>query len=171
VLVGWTADLCLTHDPRSHCVADAVMSVVVSCLGCARGAGLYVGINGCSLKTGEQLEVLRGIPLERIMLETDCPWCEIKPTHASHAHVRTAFETRKKEKYDPACCVKGRAEPCHIVQVGGQETGWGCFSHLSLRAGRNDSRAISVPLIYLDAMDVGAFLSYRQRLVLAGSAQ
>ncbi|KAI1078508.1 hypothetical protein F5B20DRAFT_547293 [Whalleya microplaca] len=44
--------------------------------------GLYVGANGCSFKTPENCEVVRGVRLGRLMLETDGPWCEVRPSHA-----------------------------------------------------------------------------------------
>ncbi|KAL7624548.1 hypothetical protein AAE478_006115 [Parahypoxylon ruwenzoriense] len=43
--------------------------------------GLYVGTNGCSFKTLDNCAVVREIPLDRIMLETDGPWCEVRPSH------------------------------------------------------------------------------------------
>ena len=76
-------------------------------------AGLYIGINGCSLRAGanatcarqsftavcaeENLAVVAAIPLERLMIETDAPWCDIRATHASHQHVTTMpYEQVKK---------------------------------------------------------------------------
>jgi TatD DNase family protein len=72
------------------------------------------GINGCSLKTIENLEVVRGIPAERMMVETDSPYCDIKNTHAGIQFVKSVWPSKKKEKYEPGSTVKGRNEPCLV---------------------------------------------------------
>lgn len=82
--------------------------------------GFSIGINGCSLKTEEGLQVVKSIPLDRIMLETDAPWCEIRPSHASSKYLDktdSAVESVKKEKFVKGKMVRGRCEPCAISQV------------------------------------------------------
>lgn len=70
-----------------------------------------------SLRTEENLEVASKIPINRLMIETDCPWCEVKPTHPGFKHVATKFPSVKKEKYSVESDnqVKGRNEPVNIV--------------------------------------------------------
>ena len=46
---------------------------------------------------------------------SDAPWCDIRPTHAGFKHVKTKFESRKKEKWENGLCVKGRNEPANIM--------------------------------------------------------
>ena len=92
--------------------------------------GLYIGLNGCSFKTEEQIEVIKSsIPLDKILLETDAPWCDIRQTHAGARFLKKAkgeestdasyprYEMVKKEKWEATKCVKGRNEPCFIVDV------------------------------------------------------
>ncbi|KAJ3129533.1 TatD DNase [Nowakowskiella sp. JEL0407] len=77
---------------------------------------IHIGLNGCSLKTDENLEVVKQIPAEFIMLETDAPWCDIRPTHASHKYLRQPLDVWKK-KYVEGELYKGRNEPSQMRRV------------------------------------------------------
>lgn len=79
-----------------------------------------IGVNGCSMKTEENVQVVKAIPLERLQIETDGPWCEMRPSHASAKYVSAApllVKSMKKEKWERGLMVKGRNEPAAIVQV------------------------------------------------------
>lgn len=80
---------------------------------------LYIGINGCSLRTPESLEVVKGIPLDKIMIESDAPWCDIRKTHAGYPLIKTHFAALDKAKYkvDGDTMVKSRNEPLATRQV------------------------------------------------------
>ncbi|KAF6198299.1 hypothetical protein GE061_008047 [Apolygus lucorum] len=80
-------------------------------------AGFKIGLNGCSLKTQDNLDVASNLPCESILLETDCPWCEVRPTHAGFKNIKTKFDAVKKEKWSPDKLVKSRNEPANIVQI------------------------------------------------------
>jgi TatD DNase family protein len=79
---------------------------------------LHIGLNGCSLRTDESLAVCRDLNLNRILLETDCPYCEVRRAHPGHGYIRTHFDDAKAEKkFQRGCTVKSRQEPCHLIQV------------------------------------------------------
>lgn len=82
--------------------------------------GLYIGLNGCSLRQEESLrEVVPFIPEDKIIYETDSPYCDIRPTHAGFNHLQglTLPKTVKPEKFATGMMVKGRNEPACIDQV------------------------------------------------------
>ncbi|CAO3660474.1 unnamed protein product [Rhizopus stolonifer] len=87
---------------------------------------LYIGVNGCSLKTEENLEVVKEIPENKLMIETDAPWCDIRPTHASYKYLQHLSKeemdiyspiSKKKEKFEMGLMVKSRNEPCTVGLV------------------------------------------------------
>lgn len=93
------------------------------------GLGLYIGVNGwyillfhtSSLKTEENVETVRAIPMDRLLVETDAPYCSMRPTHASHRFRSADTSVHvKKERWFDGCIVKGRNEPysaVHILEV------------------------------------------------------
>jgi Tat protein secretion system quality control protein TatD with DNase activity len=82
-----------------------------------RPAPLPAGVNGCSLKTEDNLSAVAAIPEHRLLIETDSPWCGVRPTHASACFAGPAPPARDKKKHDAALQVKGRNEPCNLRQV------------------------------------------------------
>jgi TatD DNase family protein len=82
--------------------------------------GLYIGLNGCSLRSSDFLEsVVPHIPSDRLLLETDSPYCDVRPTHPGYILMDPTSRLRsvKPEKWEAGCLVKGRNEPCTIGQV------------------------------------------------------
>lgn len=84
--------------------------------------GLDISVNGISFRTEEQLDMVKNIPLERLQLETDAPWCEILSTDPSIepylAAARPLPPTRKPNKFILGQMVKARNESCTIERVG-----------------------------------------------------
>ncbi|KAJ9091751.1 hypothetical protein QFC19_008961 [Naganishia cerealis] len=85
------------------------------------GFGLYIGVNGCSLKTEENLHVISQIPLTRLMLETDAPWCSITSSSAAAKHLpppgHALAPIGKVKSFKPGQGVKGRNEPADVGVV------------------------------------------------------
>ena len=83
--------------------------------------GLSIGINGCSLRDEAFLNhVLPYIPIDKLLLETDSPYCDIRPTHPSYKYLdkdSSPYLVVKPEKWVRGSLVKGRNEPCLIRQV------------------------------------------------------
>lgn len=87
----------------------------------------FIGMNGCSLKTEENIECAKIVPLERLLLETDAPWCDIRRTHESFKYLSDYQPPYKSVKRDKLAklpkedwektTIKSRNEPCNMEQV------------------------------------------------------
>ncbi|EAA27581.3 deoxyribonuclease tatD [Neurospora crassa OR74A] len=63
--------------------------------------GLFIGVNGCSFKTDENCAVVKQIRLDRIMLETDGPWCEVRGGHEGWKYL-VKYHAREREVREKA---------------------------------------------------------------------
>ncbi|KIW91605.1 uncharacterized protein Z519_07573 [Cladophialophora bantiana CBS 173.52] len=82
--------------------------------------GFDISVNGVSFRTEAQLEMVRAIPLDRLQLETDAPWCEIPDTGPAVGCLKDAPPlppARKPSKFVKGDMVKGRNESCTIERV------------------------------------------------------
>jgi len=97
--------------------------------------GLSISVNGVSFRTEDNIKVSTLVPVDRLMIETDAPWCDIRPTHPSYALLTSARDSMMKEakgspapdlvsppvcrkdKFKVGCSVKGRNEPGTIADV------------------------------------------------------
>jgi TatD DNase family protein len=82
--------------------------------------GLYIGINGCSLKTESNLKVVSKLSPFKIMIESDAPWCGLKKSHASFNYLTDPSVRQlvvKKEKFSLGCKVKDRNEPDSCLDI------------------------------------------------------
>ncbi|KAF8323262.1 hypothetical protein DL93DRAFT_2223201 [Clavulina sp. PMI_390] len=70
--------------------------------------GFHISINGCGLKTAENLATAASIPLDRLMLETDAPWCSMTTAHASHAYLVSSFPSSQPPRKGAG---KGKGNP------------------------------------------------------------
>ncbi|KAL5002308.1 hypothetical protein BDV10DRAFT_157612 [Aspergillus recurvatus] len=85
------------------------------------GLGFDISVNGVCFRTEEQLEMARSIPLEKLQLETDAPWCEVLE---GDERIRQYLEgarplpgSRKPARFRLGEMVKGRNESCTIERV------------------------------------------------------
>lgn len=83
--------------------------------------GLDVSVNGFSSQDRESVDMVAAIPLERLQLETDAPWGEIKAT--SNLAKRYCVNapplpaSKKRDKWDASSMVKERNESCSMQTV------------------------------------------------------
>lgn len=61
--------------------------------------------------------MVKEVPLDRIMLETDAPYCRILNKSPAFKYVTTKWKMRTKKKQKPEFLVKERNEPIRILEV------------------------------------------------------
>lgn len=88
--------------------------------------GFHISVNGCGMKTADNLTAAKAIRPEKIMFETDAPWCSMTSTHASNPHLsqlpanlRALYfpQAMKPESFVYGRPVKGRNEPSAVGGV------------------------------------------------------
>lgn len=61
--------------------------------------GYFISLNGAAFRDQSKAEeIFSALPLNRLLLETDAPWCDIRPEHYGYQFLRTVFPTVKRGK-------------------------------------------------------------------------
>ncbi|KAI1100355.1 Mg-dependent DNase [Jackrogersella minutella] len=83
--------------------------------------GFDISVNGFSFQNRESIDMVAAIPLERLQIETDSPWGEIKSgSEVAKQYLINAPSlppSKKRDKWDAACMVKERNESCTMDRV------------------------------------------------------
>lgn len=83
--------------------------------------GLEISVNGFSFQDRESVEMVAAVPLERLQIETDAPWGEIKASgnlaKRYCINMAPALPSKKKDKWDASAMVKERNESCNMHAV------------------------------------------------------
>ena len=82
--------------------------------------GFDISLNGVSFRTEEHLEMVRAVPIDRLQLETDAPWCEIDMKGIAARYLEKTTPpppSRKHGKFVKGEMVKGRNESCVIDKL------------------------------------------------------
>lgn len=77
--------------------------------------GYYIGVNGASIRENEHTHVIERIPQDRLLIETDAPWCSIRKTSKYAAAIESYLRVSKRWKEGDG--VKGRNEPVNLLEV------------------------------------------------------
>lgn len=83
--------------------------------------GFDISVNGFSFQNRESVDMVAVVPPERLQIETDAPWGEIKSgSDVAKRYLANAPPlppSKKRDKWDAACMVKERNESCTIERV------------------------------------------------------
>lgn len=83
--------------------------------------GLDVSVNGFSFANTASIEMAAAVPLNKLHIETDAPWGEIKANSelakAYLVNTTPLPASKKKDKWEASCMVKERNESCTMEKV------------------------------------------------------
>lgn len=87
--------------------------------------GFYIGINGVSMRSKESIEVLKRIPLNRILLETDSPYCLIRKSYAASEY----SDVVKAKHNEPSFIIQNAKALANIKNISLEEVEKVCFEN------------------------------------------
>lgn len=60
----------------------------------------YFSVNGCSMRSEESIEMIKSLPVDKLLLETDAPWCDVRRTHASYRFLNQDADPKIENCWD-----------------------------------------------------------------------